>query len=104
MYYWAFSEQPISVLWTKLIKLTYGLHILYYVLNVSYVSERVCPSYHSMAFYWAAQVAQQFSAAFSPGAVILETRDRVPRQTPCMEPAPPSACVSAFLSLCVSHE
>ena len=31
--------------------------------------------------------------------VILETRYRVPRQAPCMEPASPSACVSASLSL-----
>ena len=31
--------------------------------------------------------------------VILETRDRVPRRAPCMEPASPSACVSASLSL-----
>ena len=36
--------------------------------------------------------------------VILETRDRVPRPAPCMEPASPSACVSASLSLSVSHE
>ena len=27
--------------------------------------------------------------------VILETLDRVPRWAPCMEPASPSACVSA---------
>ena len=33
---------------------------------------------------------------------ILETRDRVPHQAPCMEPASPSACVSASLSLCLS--
>ena len=31
--------------------------------------------------------------------VILESQDRVPRQAPCMEPAFPSACVSASLSL-----
>ena len=30
---------------------------------------------------------------------ILESRDRVPHQAPCMEPASPSACVSASLSL-----
>ena len=36
--------------------------------------------------------------------MILESRDRVPRRAPCMEPASPSACVSASLSLCVSHE
>ena len=38
--------------------------------------------------------------------LILETQDRVPHQAPCMEPASPSACVSASLSfsLCVSHE
>ena len=32
---------------------------------------------------------------------ILETRDLVPRRDSCMEPASPSACVSASLSLCV---
>ena len=39
----------------------------------------------------------------SPSAqgLILESRDRVPRRAPCMEPASPSACVS--VSLCVSH-
>ena len=36
--------------------------------------------------------------------VILEARDRIPRRAPCMGPASPSACVSASLSLCVSHE
>ena len=34
--------------------------------------------------------------------VILETQDRVPRRAPCMEPASPSACVSASLSLSLS--
>ena len=38
----------------------------------------------------------------SAQGVILETQDRVPHQAPCMEPASPSACVSAYL--CVSHE
>ena len=37
----------------------------------------------------------------SAQGVILETRDRVPRRAPCMEPASPSACVSASLSLSV---
>ena len=36
--------------------------------------------------------------------VILETRDRVRRRAPCMEPASPSACASASLSLSLSHE
>ena len=36
--------------------------------------------------------------------VILETQDRIPRQAPGMEPASPSACVSASLSLYVYHE
>ena len=31
----------------------------------------------------------------SAQGVILETRDPVPRRAPCMEPASPSACVSA---------
>ena len=40
----------------------------------------------------------------SAQGVILETRDRVPHQAPCLEPASPSAGVSASFSLCVSHE
>ena len=46
----------------------------------------------------------------SAWGLILETRDPVPHQASCMEPASPSACVSAPLSLslslsvCVSHE
>ena len=34
--------------------------------------------------------------------VILENRDRVPHQASCMEPASPSACVSASVCVCVS--
>ena len=41
-------------------------------------------------------VAQQFSTALAQG-LILETWDQVPHQTPCMEPASPSACFSASL-------
>ena len=44
----------------------------------------------------------------SAQGMILETWDRVLRQASCMEPASPSACVSASLSLSlslsVSHE
>ena len=37
--------------------------------------------------------------------MILDARARVPHRAPCMEPAsPPSAYVSASLSLWVSHE
>ena len=36
--------------------------------------------------------------------VVLETQDRVLHQAPCMEPASPSACVSASPSLWVSPE
>ena len=38
--------------------------------------------------------------------MIPESQDRVPHWAPCMEPASPSAYVSASLSLslCVSHE
>ena len=35
---------------------------------------------------------------------ILESRDRVPRQAPGMEPASPSSCVSAPLCLFVYHK
>ena len=31
-------------------------------------------------------------------------RDQVLHRAPCEEPASPSACVSAFLSVCASHE
>ena len=34
--------------------------------------------------------------------VILESLDRVPHRAPCMEPASPSACVSASLPLSLS--
>ena len=40
----------------------------------------------------------------SAQSVILESRNRVPHWAPCMEPASPSAYVSASLSLNVSHE
>ena len=36
--------------------------------------------------------------------VTLGSRDRVPRRAPSVEPASPSACVSASLSLYVYHE
>ena len=51
--------------------------------------------------FWAAQMAQWFSATFSPGG-ILETQEWVPRPAPYMELASPSTCVSASLSLCLS--
>ena len=38
----------------------------------------------------------------SAQGLILETQDQVPHRAPCMEPASPSACVSAPLSLSVS--
>ena len=43
----------------------------------------------------------------SAQGVILDPQDHVPHQAPCMDPASPPACVSAFLSLGgggVSHE
>ena len=40
----------------------------------------------------------------SAQGVILESQDRAPHRAPCMEPASPSVCVFASLSLCVSHE
>ena len=36
--------------------------------------------------------------------LILETWGRVPCQAPCVEPSSPFDCVSASLSLSVSHE
>ena len=47
---------------------------------------------------------QWLSSLVPPSAqgLIVETRDGVPRRAPCMEPASPSAGVSA--SLCVFHE
>ena len=46
-------------------------------------------------------MAQRFSAALGPGPD-PGAWDRVPRQAPCTEPASPSACVSASLSLSVT--
>ena len=40
----------------------------------------------------------------SAQGLILEIRDRVPHQAPCMEPTSHTACVSASLCVCVSHE
>ena len=40
----------------------------------------------------------------SAQGVILESWDRVPRPAPGMEPASPSFCVSASLSLYVYHK
>ena len=54
-------------------------------------------------FYQATQVAKRFSTTSAQG-VILETRDQVGHQAPCMEPASPSACVSASRSCSVCHE
>ena len=40
--------------------------------------------------------------------MILGSWDQVPHQAPCVEPASPSPCVSAYLSLslslCISHK
>ena len=36
----------------------------------------------------------------SAQGVMLETQDPAPRWDPCMEPASPSACVSASLYVC----
>ena len=41
----------------------------------------------------------------SAQGVILESRDRVPHQAPCLEPAsPPSACASAPFSVSLMNE
>ena len=59
------------------------------------------------------KIYQKFSCLGQPGwlsglvpplaqGLILETRDQVPCQAPCMEPASPSLCLCLFLSL--SHE
>ena len=47
----------------------------------------------------AAWVAQRFKCLPSAQGVILVSRDPVPRWAPCREPAFPSACLSASLSL-----
>ena len=47
--------------------------------------------------------AQWLSGLAPPSAqgLILETWDPVPHRASCMEPASPSACVSAPLSMCL---
>ena len=69
--------------------------------------------YTVIVFLWGEQKCKQIhcmtgqprwlSGLAPPSAqgMILETQDRVPRRAPCMEPASPSACVSASLSLTV---
>ena len=61
---------------------------------------------HALLVEKANRAAGWLSGLALPSAqgVILETQDRVPCWAPCMEPASPSACVSAPLPLCVSHE
>ena len=39
-----------------------------------------------------------------PQIVILESQDQVPRRAPSMEPASPSACVSASLSVSLMNK
>ena len=50
----------------------------------------------------ASRVAQQFSAAFSPGRDPGDRGSNPTSGSRCMDPASPSACVSASLSLCVT--
>ena len=49
---------------------------------------------------------QWLSGLAPPSAqgVILETQDQVPRRAPCVEPASPSACVSASLSVSLMNK
>ena len=53
---------------------------------------------------WGSLGGSMLERLLSDQGMILETRNRVPHQAPCMEPASPSAsaCVSASLS--VSYE
>ena len=63
------------------------------------------PNYFNSALKPGALGQPWWHSGLAPPAaqgVILETRDQVPRQAPCMEPASPSACASASLSLCLS--
>ena len=72
-----------------------------------------CVAGEKSGLVWGAKEADEIWRGGQPGwlsglvpplaqDVILETWDRVPRQDPCMEPASPSACVSASLYLCFS--
>ena len=56
-----------------------------------------------MFFGGAAWVAQQFMLPSAQG-VILETQDPVPHRARCMEPASPSAWVSASLSVSIKNK
>ena len=48
---------------------------------------------------WLSGWVAAFSSGRDPGI-----QDQVLHQAPCMEPASPSACVSASFFLCISHE
>ena len=78
------------------------LYIDIYFNNFTWMGPCICWMCSLNFSCWAAPVAQWFSAACSRG-VILETWDRVPHRAPCMEPASPSACVSASLSLSLNE-
>ena len=52
---------------------------------------------------WGHQGGSMVEHLPSAQGVIPGSWDRVPRQAPCMEPASPSACVSASLSLRFIH-
>ena len=96
-------------------------HLWFYIWNCSSLSQKghfllassVVPvkyiSYNNrVVFYFKVPLGQPgwLSSLAPPSAqgMILETRDRVPRRAPYMEPASTSACVSPSLSVCVSHE
>ena len=71
------------------------------ILNEILLKNSECLIY---ARQWDPWVAQQLSALPSAQGMIPESQDQVPQRAPCMEPAFPSAFVSASFSLSVSHE
>ena len=62
---------------------------------------------HKMCLKFVSGGQPQWLSGLAPPSaqgVILGTWDRVPCQAPGMEPASPSACVSASVCVCVSHK
>ena len=79
------------------------VYILFCVIEEPYIEGLLCVILKEMVF-WGRLGGSMVGCLPLAQGMILESRDQVPHGAPCMEPASPSACVSASLSVCVSHE
>ena len=83
-------------------KIAFHCEFMSKVLHLSHIYFCLSFLFHMFKSYLRAPGWLSGLASPSAQGMILETQDWVPHRAPCMEPASPSACVSASLSLC--HE